>query len=178
MTTTLSPARPAHRVRPLAPRADPSHSRAVAPARTAALPAEPLAATAAPRERSPHAVHEAVPAHIPGREAGRPGDPTALACSIAQAIVETLRGVRPLAQLTRWLAPEIHTVVARRRDITLAAGPHPTRPARVRRARVHRVDARTAEATVVVEDLDRVRAAAMRLEHVRGAWRVTALVLG
>lgn len=170
MTTTLSSSR---RSRVPAPRDAPSalsHAPRPRP--------EPFAASAAPRDRARATPLVPVPAHVPGREAGRPGDPTALACSIAQAIVETLRGVRPLAQLTRWLAPEVHAAVARRCSVTLAAGPGSSRPARVRRARVHRVDDLTAEATVVVEDLDRVRAAALRLEHVRGAWRVTALVLG
>ena len=176
MTTTLSPARHA---RPHVTHADPSpRGRPTTTARASRNHAEPLSATATPRVRTPSALREAVPAHVAGRDAGRPGDPTALACAIAQAVVEALRGVRPLAQLTRWLAPEIYAVVTRRCEVTLAAGPYPTRPARVRRARVHRVDDRTAEATVVVEDLDRVRAAALRLEHVRGAWRVTALVLG
>jgi len=176
MTTTLSPTRRtrthgAHAV------VDRGHVDAPPVAARTSRP-EPFAATAAPRERTPAAPRALVPAHVPGRTAGRPGDPTALACSITQAVVEALRGVRPLAQLSRWLAPEIHAALARRCAVTLASGPGPTRPARVRRARVHRVDDDAAEATVVVEDLGRVRAAALRLEHVRGAWRVTALVLG
>ncbi|WP_443727029.1 Rv3235 family protein [Sanguibacter sp. A247] len=157
----------------------PGRARDLAIAAPTSAPApEPLAATAPPRARSESVPNAPVPAHMPGRSAGRPSDPTALACSIAQAVVEALRGVRPLAQLTRWLAPEVHSAVATRCSVTLASGPGSTRPARVRRARVHRVDDHAAEATVVIEDLDRVRAAALRLEHIRGAWRVTALVLG
>jgi len=173
--TTLSPAR-RHRSAARGPVAAPERELPRTDDRLVAD--EPFAATAHPRERAAVTPRALVPAHVPGRTAERPGDPTALACSITQAVVEVLRGVRPLAQLTRWLAPEIHTALARRCSVTLAAGPGPTRPARVRRARTHRVDDRTAESTVVVEDLDRVRAAALRLEHVRGAWRVTALVLG
>lgn len=175
-TTTLSPARAPHQA------AAPGYDRrarelTLAPGSRGAAP-EPLAVTAAPRVRSARVPSAPVPAHMPGRSSGRPADPTALACSIAQAVVEALRGVRPLAQLTRWLAPEVHTAVATRCSVTLASGPGSRRPARVRRARVHRVDDHAAEATVVVEDLDRVRAVALRLEHIRGAWRVTALILG
>lgn len=107
-----------------------------------------------------------------------PADPTTLCCSIVQAVVETLRGVRPLAQLNRWLSPEVYEVVARRREITLAGATHSSRPARVRRARVVRVGPTAAEATVIVDDVTRVRAAAVRVEHARGSWRVVALELG
>lgn len=114
---------------------------------------------------------------VPGRAAA-PTDPTSLCCSITQAAVESLRGVRPVSQLVQWLAPEVYEALLTRSRLTLAAGPRSTRPARIRRARVYRVSERAAEATVVVEDLDRVRAAALRLEHHRGAWRVVAFVLG
>ena len=106
------------------------------------------------------------------------GDPTAMCCSVVQAAVEVLRGIRPLAQLTRWLAPEIFEALARRREITVTTGPpRTTRQARVRRARVVRVSNTAAEATVIVQDYDRVRAAAIRVEHVRGSWRVVAFEL-
>ena len=106
------------------------------------------------------------------------GDPTAMCCSVVQAAVEVLRGIRPLAQLTRWLAPEIFEALARRREITVTTGPpSTTRQARVRRARVVRVSNTAAEATVIVQDYDRVRAAAIRVEHLRGSWRVVAFEL-
>ncbi len=78
----------------------------------------------------------------------------------------------------QWLAPEVYEALLTRSRLTLAGGPRSTRPARIRRARVRRVSDRAVEATVVIEDLDRVRAAALRLEHHRGAWRVVAFVLG
>ncbi|MGO1317328.1 MAG: Rv3235 family protein [Cellulomonadaceae bacterium] len=108
-----------------------------------------------------------------------PGDPTAMCCSVVQAVAESLRGIRPLAQVSRWLAPEIYEVLARRRAVTLAASTPPTtRPARIRRARVLRLAPDVAEASIVIDDVTRVRAAAVRLEHRRGAWRVVALELG
>lgn len=140
--------------------------------------ANPRGATTPLRALAPSRADERRPGiPVPGRTAA-PTDPTALCCSITQAAVESLRGVRPVSQLVQWLAPEVYEALLNRSRITLAAGPRSTRPARIRRARVHRVSERAAEATVVVEDLDRVRAAALRLEHHRGAWRVVAFVLG
>lgn len=155
--------------RPATPSA---RSGAVVSSRTAPRVASTLTAVAPSRadERRP-----GIP--VPGRDAA-PTDPTALCCSITQAAVESLRGVRPVSQLVQWLAPEVYEALLTRSRLTLAAGPRSTRPARIRRARVHRVSDRAVEATVVIEDRDRVRAAALRLEHHRGAWRVVAFVLG
>lgn len=106
-------------------------------------------------------------------------DPSALCCSVVQAAVEVLRGIRPLAQLSRWLTPEVYEALARRREITTAGGsPTSTLQARIRRARVIRVSQSAAEATVIVQDEHRVRAAAIRVEHLRGNWRVVAFELG
>lgn len=105
-------------------------------------------------------------------------DPTALCCSVVQAAVEVLRGIRPLTQMARWLNPEIYEALARRREVTTADGvPSSTLQARIRRARVVRVSDSAAEATVIVQDHHRVRAAAIRVEHLRGSWRVVAFEL-
>lgn len=190
MTTTLLPPRPTttrttdHVTAPstTAPRTDRAAVtgpvRPTPGSRGSRRPLVPLTATARRAEQSALVPPAPVPVHVAGRSDGRPADPTGLACAIVQAAVESLRGIRPVAQLARWLAPEIQEALVRRASVTLADPSGTRRPARVRRARVHRVDDRSAEATVVVEDADRVRAAALRLEHVRGAWRVTALVLG
>lgn len=106
-------------------------------------------------------------------------DPTALCCAVVRAAVEVLRGERTVGQLARWVAPEIYETLARRSRL-VADGPRPTttRPVTVRRARVLRIGEGVAEGTVVVEDGDRVRAAAARLEARRGTWRVVALEIG
>lgn len=130
-------------------------------------PSRPL--RAATDARSPRAVQHAAPV----------SDPSALCCSVVQAAVEVLRGIRPLAQLSRWLTPEVYEALARRREITTAGGaPTSTLQARIRRARVIRVSESAAEATVIVQDEHRVRAAAIRVEHLRGNWRVVAFELG
>lgn len=111
-------------------------------------------------------------------DAAQASDPSALCCSVVQAAVEVLRGIRPLTQMARWLSPEIYEALARRREVTTADGaPASTLQARIRRARVVRVSDSAAEATVIVQDHHRVRAAAIRVEHLRGSWRVVAFEL-
>ena len=129
----------------------------------------------------------AVPRHV---AAGRPldpttpvplPDPTALSCAVVRAAVEVIRGERTVQQLARWVTPEIYDALARRTRIVLSADTSSAdlaRPVTVRRARVMRLGPGAAEATVIVEDGDRVRAAAARLEARRGAWRVVALEIG
>lgn len=107
-------------------------------------------------------------------------DPTSICCSVVRAAVEVLRGERPVAQLQRWLAPDVFDALGRRallmQGATAAAGP--ARPVTIRRARLVRLGETTAEASVVLEDMDRVRAAALRLEARRGVWRVVVLEIG
>jgi hypothetical protein len=170
----------------------PHRGPAVAPARAR------LAPLLEPRARTPRAVDPAVGAPPDaGAEAGsRPArplpadpsdtaeralpDPTPLCCAMVQAAVEALRGARPLAQLTRWVATDVYDQLAVRAELTQrvlgrAASAHPTT---IRRIRLFRLGASVAEATVVVDDGPRVRAVAVRLEGRRGQWRATALEIG
>ena len=89
---------------------------------------------------------------------------------------EALAGTRPLAQLVRWVSPAVLDALASRTSPSPA--PRALRRTTIRRTHVCRIDARTAEASVVVHDGDRVRAAAVRLEARRGHWRATALQIG
>ncbi len=111
--------------------------------------------------------------------AGPLPDPTRLCCAVVQAAVEGLRGVRPLAQLTRWVTPEVYDRLALRARLVqdAATGPSAAR-AGIRRVRVCRLGDGAAEATVVVDDGRRVRAVALRVEEHRGRWRATALEIG
>lgn len=116
--------------------------------------------------------------------AADPGDPTALCCAVAHAATEVLRGVRPLAQLVRSVSPEVYDQLEVLAQVRAAARgrrgapPTPQSRSRVRRARVVRVAPDAAEATVVIDDVDRVRAAALRVELHRGRWRVVVLEIG
>jgi hypothetical protein len=128
-----------------------------------------------------------VPRHVAGARPLAPTapvplpDPTSLCCAVVRAAIEVLRGERTVHQLARWVTPEIYDTLARRSRLVLDAPGHveaTARPVTIRRARVMRLGAAAAEATVVVDDGGRVRAAAARLEARRGAWRVVALEIG
>lgn len=141
-----------------------------------------------------------LPALPPGTVPGGAGtlDARQACCMVAIAAVEVLAGTRPLAQLARWVTPEVYDALSRRaalaapRDPVLdpvarpgTAGPDGARPARtgprrpsVRRLRACPVDEHAVEASVVVAHLDRVRAVAVRLTRASGRWRATALVVG
>lgn len=143
---------------------------------------------AGPREFSHAAAQPAPPRDDSGvRPPADLGDPTTLCCAVAHAAIESLRGIRPLTQLARSVSPEIFDALharaqvraaARRRSGALPAGQERQLRSRVRRARVVRIAPGVAEATVVVDDVDRVRAAAVRVEEHRGRWRVVVLEIG
>ena len=107
-------------------------------------------------------------------------DPTAMCCSVVRAAVEVLRGDRPAAQLARWVTPVVLDQLTERarllREAPPAARPSGGGPVHVRRVRLDRTTD-SAEATVVLEEAGRVRAAAVRLEARRGQWRIAILEL-
>lgn len=129
-------------------------------------------------------------------------DPTRLCGALVLATVEALGGTRPVAQLTRWLSPELFETLSNRcaeasrerRALPTerppsrsgpSAGPRqpdpnrtPVRRATVRRTHLFRVSPTAAEASVVLHDGVRVRAAAVRVEAHRGHWRATVLQIG
>lgn len=121
-------------------------------------------------------------------------DPRQACCMIALAAVEVLAGTRPLAQLARWVTPEVYDALARRATLTAprtrvldpTAAPADLRDgeaAQVRRPSVRRVRAcavgpHSLEASVVVAHAGRVRAVAVRLTRSTGRWRASALVVG
>lgn len=107
-------------------------------------------------------------------------DPASWSGSLVQAVVETLSGSRPAAQLGRWLSADLYESLARRAGLAVRIKGRPSlvRRAVVRHVHVCRVTPVVAEASVVVHDGLRVRAAAVRLEAHRGRWRATALELG
>ncbi|MGC5167073.1 Rv3235 family protein [Luteimicrobium sp. DT211] len=122
----------------------------------------------------------ATAAPAPAGEQSELPDPTRLCCAVVRGAVEVARGDRPVAQLARWVSPEVLEALSTRAALVrgLPRPPRVPRPALVRRARVVRLSPTSAEASVVVEDVDRVRAAALRVEAHRGQWRVVALEIG
>lgn len=182
MTATLTDTRPGPAARPrtasptiaagrprllLPPLTDPKRRAArAAPAPLASVRSvlSPVTAGAWPTTARPE------PPHAPSL-----ADPTPLCGAVVVAAIEALRCSRPLAQLARWVSPEVYEALAR------AVSPAPLTPGRravVRRVRVCLVGPGVAEGTVVVHDGARVRAAAVRFEAHRGSWRATVLQIG
>lgn len=107
-------------------------------------------------------------------------DPTPVCCALALAATEAMRGTRSVAQLARWVSPQVFEQLAARAALTVRvlgrAGA--TRRPEILRVRVCRLGEHVAEAAVVVDDGTRVRAVALRLEMWRGAWRAVAFEIG
>ncbi|WP_435300570.1 Rv3235 family protein [Timonella sp. A28] len=124
-------------------------------------------------------------------------DPTAVVCTVAHAALEVVHGTRPVQQIASLVSPAIlqllMTKVRAQQKIDYANGvsrhPHastnstgkdPARrpPARIIKARIARISAVAAEASVLIHDGEKVRATALRAEEFRGRWRVNVLQIG
>ncbi|WP_182111717.1 Rv3235 family protein [Actinotalea sp. JY-7876] len=115
------------------------------------------------------------PVAAPAPVEASPSDPARLCGAVVLAAVESLAGGRPVLQLARWVSPAVFEQLSRRCPAAVAP---PARRPTVRSTVVSRVSRTVAEASVVVHDGTRVRAAAVRMELRRGAWRATVLQIG
>lgn len=111
----------------------------------------------------------------PASDVERLPDPRRWTALLAQAVVEILGGRRPVAQVVRWVDPEIAERLRR-------SAPPPARmvggvPVRVRRVRVSTSMDGSVEAVAVVDDGTRCRAIACRLEALHRRWVCTSLDL-
>lgn len=97
--------------------------------------------------------------------------------TVARACAEALHGSRPTTQLHRWLDVEIYTALQRRARLATRMRSPGLRARAVRVRRVHpcRIRPGVWEASVVLQDGERVRAAAIRIEAHHGHWRATAV---
>lgn len=111
---------------------------------------------------------------IPNAEASLP-DPKHVAERIALAAVEVLSGHRSVRQLQRWLAPHIYVELARSAGLQSRMKKLTRLPGRVMNSRVCVPKQGVCEASVVIWDMTRPRACAVRLELHRGRWRANAL---
>jgi hypothetical protein len=102
------------------------------------------------------------------------GDPARWAARFAQAVAETLAGVRSPAQLAAWTTRPVHGLVERRARLATPGGPRP----RLGRVHVCLPTADVVEASVAMHVAARARALAFRLEARDGRWVCTALELG
>jgi hypothetical protein len=102
------------------------------------------------------------------------------AARLAQAVVEVVGGQRPVSQLVRWTAADVHRDLERRAVLVRrAAGssPRSVRP-QVRSVHVCRPTTEVAEVSVHVRHGQRSRAVAMRLEQRSDRWVCTVLEFG
>lgn len=107
-------------------------------------------------------------------------DPGELCGAVVRGAVEVLAGTRSLQQLRAWVTPQVFGQLRLRaelerdkpRDLPTAH----TGVVRVRKVVLNRIGDH-AEATVLVDTADRVRAAAARLAMHKGEWRVCVLEL-
>lgn len=102
---------------------------------------------------------------------------TSLIGSIVILVVEVLLGHRPATALRHWLTPEVYGPVARRAGLAIrikGRAPWTCRP-RILKVLANKPLARVIEAAAAVYDGQRVRAACLRMEFLRGRWKVVAL---
>lgn len=163
-------------------------------------PAQLLAPSSAPEERIPRSFPHTTPerpwdrlcvaARKPSKttwdeegprlEAELPPDApkgTSLIGSIVILVVEVLLGHRPATALRHWLTPEVYGPVARRAGLAIrikGRTPWTCRP-RILKVLANKPLARVIEAVAAVYDGQRVRAACLRMEFLRGRWKVVAL---
>lgn len=105
-------------------------------------------------------------------------DPTEFCGAVIRGAVEVLAGSRSAHQLRAWVTPQVFGQLKLRAELEREKPPSQAiaqqGAARVRKVVLHRVGDQ-AEATVLVDTADRVRAAAARLALHRGLWRVCVL---
>lgn len=103
----------------------------------------------------------------------------AWAARFAQAVTESVTGLRPTTQLVRWTSQDVFRDLDRRAQLLrrAAGATRPVRP-QVRSVHVCRPTEETAEASVHIRHGHRSRALALRLERREGRWVCTALEFG
>ncbi|RKS76440.1 hypothetical protein BZB76_1795 [Actinomadura pelletieri DSM 43383] len=132
-----------------------------------------------PVTRGALALRPAVPAaRVPELRVVRPADGVdaevrAVADTAVRLVVEVLAGTRPPHQLSLVAVPEVCRKVSRRGE-AVGRGRRVV-PPKVLSSRLQRPVPAVAEVVAVVVVAGRVHALALRLQHMRGRWRCTAL---
>lgn len=103
-----------------------------------------------------------------GQAAGELPDPARWTARLAQAMVESLYGPRPVQQLLRWTDDRVYRGLAARAAARPAGSGHMS--PQLRALRLCRVDAHTAEAAVVMQLGRRCRAISLRLVADSDRW--------
>jgi hypothetical protein len=109
----------------------------------------------------------------------RPGlpDATAWSTALAQLLIETLQGLRPIGQLNRWVDDRVLAAmtIQRRRQLTNQRGPLRTRPAVLHSLHVQFPTPVAAEVAAHLILRGRSIALAFRIEEFYDRWLCTAV---
>ena len=173
MTVTATAARATRAVRPArreATRLHRTHPTPTHPTPTRAVPPKPRKPVNEPGDTESHD-------HLTRRQAGAGTDASRTAAIVVTAASEVLAGLRPVDHLARWTSPSLFDALARRAGLAsriLGHRPSSKRP-RIRSVRTELTMSGACEATVLLEEGNRVRAAAARLELLRERWILTGL---
>jgi Family of unknown function (DUF6459) len=110
----------------------------------------------------------------------RPGLPDAQEWStaLALAVIQTLLGQRPVAQLNRWVAEEVLVAISSYQRRSLLMHGRLAVPTALRSVRVQHPDPEVAEVSAHLIIARRSAAMAFRLEALGDRWLCTALELG
>lgn len=110
----------------------------------------------------------------------RAPDGSSLVGAIVIRTVEVLLGHRPASSVRQWLAPEVFAPLVRRAGLAYRINGRAQRrqAPRILHILANRPLARVIEAVAAVHDGERVRAACVRMEYLRGRWRAVALEIG
>ena len=165
-TTTVQATRPARRKTGAQRRSRPSPSH---PTPTRAVPHKP----SKPVNDSEALARETSLT----RRSAAGADASRTAAIVVTAASEVLAGLRPVDHLVRWTSPSLFEAIARRAGLAariLGRQASPRRP-RIRSVRTELTMSGACEATVLLEEGNRVRAAAARLELLRERWILTSL---
>jgi len=110
----------------------------------------------------------------------RPGLPDAREWSttLALAVMQTLLGQRPVAQLNRWVAEEVLVAISIYQRRSLSLHGRIVVPTALRSVRVQHPDPEVAEVSAHLVIGKRSAAMAFRLEALGDRWSCTALELG
>lgn len=175
MTVTATPTRDA---RPTRRETGPQHRTRPTPTRptpTRAVPSKPSKPSRPISDSADVQRHDLLRTRpLTGVDASR------TAAIVVAAASEVLAGLRPVDHLARWTSPSLFDALARRAGLAsriLGHEPRPRRP-RIRSVRTELTMSGACEATVLLDEGNRVRAAAARLELLRERWILTGLEIG
>ena len=116
------------------------------------------------------------PSGAPATQRTPLADPRPLLENLGRSVVEALGGYREVEQISRWVAPEVFTLLVQRaqhakRARALRGLPERRPHIRTRTCLWQEVASEVVEAVVIVDLGPRVRSVAIRLERFRDRWR-------